>query len=142
MEKETYHYANSTATRMLAAGIERANQEQGLSIRQLGKQIGYKQAVVLSHMALGRVPITIDRAQDLAKALGLDQADFLRAVVNQRYPDVNWNLLSTRSQSGDDDQLPHELEVILGTKLENLSQEQRRVMREVAIDTYPSRRWL
>ena len=32
------------------------------SVRQLGKNLGYSQAVVLSHMANGRVPIPLDRA--------------------------------------------------------------------------------
>ena len=53
----TYAYADSDAARMLASGLQRASEERGLSIRQLGKLLKYKQAVVLSHMATGRVPI-------------------------------------------------------------------------------------
>lgn len=136
-----FQFADSTATRMLAEGLARANEEQGLSIRQLGKQLGYKQAVVLSHMANGRVPIPIDRAEDFADALRLDKRSFLQAVIKQRHPAVSWHLLST-GQSGSHDSLAQELEAILGASLKGLSKEQRAVMREVAADAAPRRRWL
>jgi len=137
-----YQFADTTAARMLSQGLARAKEEHGTSVRQLGKKLGYKQAVVLSHMASGRVPIPIDRAEDLAEALKLDKASFLQAVVRQRYPTVAWHLLSGGFQSSESDGLAQELEAILGAPLKNLNQEQRAVMREVALDPEPRRRWL
>lgn len=137
-----YQFADSAAARMLSQGLARAKEERGISVRQLGKQLGYKQAVVLSHMAKGRVPIPIDRAEDLAEALKLDKASFLQAVVRQRYPTVAWHLLSGGCQPSGSDSLAQELEAILGAPLKNLNQEQRAVMREVAAEPRPRRRWL
>lgn len=137
-----YQFADSAAARMLSQGIARARDERGISVRQLGKQLGYKQAVVLSHMASGRVPIPIDRAEDLAETLNLDKGSFLQAVVRQRYPTVAWHLLSGSLQPSGSDNLARELEAILGAPLKNLNKEQRAVMREVAADPRPRRRWL
>ncbi|QIG54491.1 helix-turn-helix transcriptional regulator [Altererythrobacter sp. BO-6] len=137
-----YQFADSAAARMLSQGLVRANEERGLSVRQLGKQLGYSQAVVLSHMANGRAPIPIDRAEQLADALKLDKKSFLQAVVQQRHPSVSWHLLSGGSQHSGSDNLPQELEAILGAQLKDLNKEQRAVMREVASDPSPRRRWL
>jgi transcriptional regulator with XRE-family HTH domain len=133
--------ADTPAARMLAEGLSRASQERGLSMRKVGALLGYKQAVVLSHMTTGRVPIPIDRAEDIARVLGIDPKAFLQAVVKQRHPDVSWSLLSNEDgQEGDE--LTHELAVSLGMPLKELNQEQRAVMREVAADPRPRRRWL
>lgn len=140
--ENVFQFADSAAARMLSEGLTRANEEQGLSIRQLGKQLGYKQAVVLSHMASGRVPIPIDRAEDFADALRLDKRAFLQAVIKQRHPTVSWDILSSAGGSSVTDDLTHELEVIIGTSLKSLTKEQRGVMREVAADSSPRRRWL
>lgn len=137
-----YQFADTLATRMLAEGLARANEEHGLSIRQLGKNLGYKQAVVLSHMANGRVPIPIDRIEILADTLGLNKTSFLQAVLKQRHPTIPWHLLSGEGPAGDHDTLANELEAILGTRLKNLTKEQRAVMREVANEPTPRRRWL
>jgi hypothetical protein len=53
-------------------------------------QLGYKSAVVLSHMRTGRLPIPIDRAGEIAKMVGLEPARFLILVLEQRYPDVDF----------------------------------------------------
>ena len=140
--KDEYPLADSTAARMLSEGLARAKAEQGSSIRQIGKQMGYKTAVVLSHMALGRVPIPIDRAEELADTLKIDKASFLQAVVKQRHPHVSWGLLSDRGRTSESDGLAHELETVLGCRLRDLSKEQRSVMREVAAEPRPRRRWL
>lgn len=140
--ENVFQFADSAAARMLSEGLTRANEEQGLSIRQLGKQLGYKQAVVLSHMASGRVPIPIDRAEDFADALRLDKRAFLQAVIKQRHPTVSWDILASAGGSSVTDDLTHELEVIIGTSLKSLTKEQRGVMREVAADSSPRRRWL
>lgn len=132
--------ADSQAARMLSDGLARASKERGLSLRKVATLLGYKQAVVLSHMTSGRVPIPIDRAEDIAEVLDIDPADFLEAVVKQRHPDVSWSLMGTQ-QVGDDG-LVHELAVSLGKPLRDLSPEQRSVMREVAAEQNPRRRWI
>lgn len=139
---DKYPLADTTAARMLSEGLARAKHEHGLSIRQIGKQMGYKTAVVLSHMALGRAPIPIDRAEELADVLAIDKAYFLQAVVKQRHPDVAWHLLSEGRRSSASDSLASELESVLGYRLKDLSDEQRAVMREVAAEPQPRRRWL
>ncbi len=142
MSREGYQWADSAAAKMMAAALERAKVEHGLSVRQLAKQLGYKQAVVLSHMANGKSPIPIDRAEDLADTLYMDGKSFLRAVVEQRHPEVSWNLLAGNLIHEISDGLASQLEAILGTSLDQLNKEQRRVMREVAADPIPGRRWV
>ena len=137
-----YPLAASPAARMLSEGLARAKDERGMSVRQVGKLMNYKTAVVLSHMATGRVPIPIDRATQIADILELDQESFLLAVLQQRHPDIEWVSLFRRSSSSGDHGLAMELEAVLGTKLKTLTQEQRAVMREVASERSPRRRWL
>lgn len=139
-----YPLAQTPAARMLAAGLQRASEERGLSLRTVGKLLNYRQAVVLSHMAMGRVPIPIDRAEDLAGVLGLDKKAFLAAVVEQRHPKVDWSLLSGvgAKQSGDAGALAQDLEAIVGRPIAQLTREHRKVMREVVADPHPERRWL
>lgn len=132
--------ADSPAARMLAEGLSRASRERGLSMRQIGAMLGYKQAVVLSHMTTGRVPIPIDRAEDIAEVLELDPGLFLEAVVKQRHPKVAWQLVGAHRESGDE--VTHELAVSFGRPLRELNDEQRAVMREVAAEPRPRRRWL
>lgn len=139
---DEYPLADTTAARMLSEGLHRAKEERGLSIRKIGKQMGYKTAVVLSHMSLGRAPIPIDRAEELAETLGMDKRSFLQAVVRQRHPDVSWDLLSDGGRSSESDTLGLELEAVLGSRLKDLNNEQRAVMREVAAEPRPKRRWL
>ena len=139
-----YPLANSRAAKMLAAALQRANEQRHLSLRQIGKLLNYKQAVVLSHMALGRAPIPIDRAEDLAEVLDLDKGTFLAAVVEQRHPEVDWSLLSGMASKGSDEagDLAQDLEAIVGRPIYKLTPEHRKVMREVAADAQPARRWL
>jgi hypothetical protein len=143
MASDQAPFVDTAAARMLAAGLKRASDEQAMSLRQLAKILNYKQAVVLSHMSSGRVPIPIDRAEDIAGVLGLNKSAFLRAVLKQRHPDVDWSLLSDLGESpGGDSSLAEEFKVILGTSLSSLNASQRRVMREVVNDMRPDRRWL
>lgn len=110
-------------------------------MRKIGALLGYKQAVVLSHMITGRVPIPVERAEEIAAILQMDPAAFLSAVVKQRHPSVNWSLLAGHDAS-EGAEISHELAVSLGRPLRELNQEQRAVMREVAADPRPRRRWL
>tara|TARA_R110000824_G_C15186648_1_gene674341 strand:- start:428 stop:979 length:552 start_codon:yes stop_codon:yes gene_type:complete len=139
---DDFPYADSTAARMLSAGLERASNEEGRSVRQIGRDLDYKQAVVLSHMANGRVPIPIDRAEDIAATLHLNPGTFLQAVVKQRHPKVSWGLLSHMDQNLTDDTLSLELEAILGKSLKDLTKEHRSVIREVVAEPHPRPRWL
>lgn len=127
---------------MLAEGLARAKDEQGLSIRQIGKLMDYKTAVVLSHMSLGRVPIPIERAEEIADILKLDKVAFLQEVLHQRHPDIDWNLIFNSGEQSGYDNLAHELEAALGAPIKDLNREQRAVMREVAAERSPRKRWL
>jgi len=138
-----YDYANTEAALVMKAALERANAERGLSIRKIGSLLGYNQAVVLSHMALGRVPIPLDRAEDIAEVLQLDKATFLRLVAVQRHPEVNWELLAHSQGHGEDpEEVTSELELIAGMPLRLLSPEHKAVLREVVGSAHPRRRWL
>lgn len=140
--KNDYPLADTSAARMLSEGLARVKHERGLSIRQIGKQMNYKTSVVLSHMASGRVPIPIDRSEEIAAIIGLDKRAFLLAVLHQRHPDVSWNMLTGQSTSEKIEYIQYELESALGRPLSELTAEQRTIMREVAAEQAPARRWL
>lgn len=142
MSRDGYQWADTAAAKMLAAGLERARDQHGLSIRQLAKDLGYKQAVVLSHMATGRTPIPLERAEQIAAALEMDPAKFLRAVLDQRHPEVTWGLITGGATAIRADNLATQLEIILNAPMSDLNADQRRVMREVAAERSPGRRWL
>ena len=61
-----------TRAQSMLEGAMKAAQAAGRSQSEVAKDLNYKTSVVLSHMTAGRVPIPIDRAKDIAKALGLD----------------------------------------------------------------------
>jgi hypothetical protein len=132
-----YPYASSKAAQMLANGLHRAAAERKLSLRQIGKRLGYSQAVVLSHWATGRTPIPIDRATDIAAKVGLPKKQFLLAVLEQRHGEVDWSIITTPG-----DEFAVELEDLAGEPLSELNADQRAVMREVVCDPNPARRWL
>ena len=132
-----FPYASTEAARMLSEGLRTAAAERGLSVRQAGKLLDYKQAVVLSHMANGRVPIPIDRALDIAEVIGLPAREFLVSVLEQRHKEVNWGLIT-----GIGDDFVGSLEALAGRPLAQLSAEHRAVMRDVVVESKPSRRWL
>jgi hypothetical protein len=141
-DDDSYPHAKSEAATMLSAALRRM-QEQGKSIRKVAFGLGYSSPAVLSHMASGRVPIPIDNAPKIAKAIGLGQTQFLMAVMDQRHPEVS-HLLAT----GDTDLGPlgfgfvHELEFLAGGSLDQLNPEQKDVMRQVVRDASPAERWL
>jgi hypothetical protein len=137
MAADDYDYKDTRASQMLAEGLRRASTERGLSVRQLGKRLNYKQAVVLSHWATGRVPIPIDRAVEVAREVGLPEREFLLAVLEQRHAEVDWNLIT-----GFNDDLIEDLEDIAGKPLATLSPEHQQVMKEVVAEARPQRRWL
>lgn len=136
-------YRDSAAARLLSAGLANAANEEGLSQRSLAKLLGYKQSVVLSHMALGRVPIPLERAVQLADLLGIGKREFLMAVLAQRLPDVDWSeIIASGATENQDGGFVSSLEIIARGPLDGLSLTQKSVMREVARDTYAGERWL
>lgn len=137
MAADEYEYKETRAARMLSEGLRRASSERGLSVRQLGKKLNYKQAVVLSHWATGRVPIPIDRAVEVAREVGLPEREFLLAVLEQRHTEVDWSLITSFN-----DDLVEDLQAIAGKPLSTLSTEHQQVMKEVVAEARPERRWL
>lgn len=134
---DQFPFAESRAAGMLREGIAR-QASVGRSLRSLGTKLGYKQATVLSHMAKGRVPIPLERARDIAAALEIAEPDFLGAVVEQRVPGASALLSEGNPSFG----LASDLTQIAGSGLDQLSPEQKSVMKEVAADPHPRRRWL
>jgi hypothetical protein len=129
-------YAETEATMLLAGAIaDRAGER--LSLRELGRRLEYKQPVVLSHMATGRVPIPIDRALDIARVVGLPPKRFLLAVLEQRHPGLDWSMLAEPAGG-----FAAELETVAARPLDELPGNTKGVLREVVIDPRPSRRWL
>lgn len=122
---------------MLARGLRSASQEQGISLREIGRRLRYKQPVVLSHMAAGRVPIPLDKAPAIAAEVGLSQASFLLAVLEQRHPNIDWQLIT-----GAADPFASELERTAGKPLSSLGSAHQRVLRDVVRDSAPEERWL
>ena len=122
---------------MLAAGLRSAAQERALSLREIGRRLGYRQPVVLSHMASGRVPVPIDRASDIAEQVGISRDLFLEAVLHQHHPEVQWSLIT-----GKPDPFLLDLEKTAGVPFSALSAGHHRVLHEVVEDSMPEERWL
>lgn len=141
---DDFEYADTRAAMMLAGGLHRKTLEEGISLRALGRQLGYKQAVVLSHMASGRMPIPIDRVPDLARVVGLRERDFLKAVLEQRHPDIEWGQLQTASDREGlaATELIQNIEMLAQRPVNELFPGQTKVMREAAADPMAARRWL
>lgn len=129
---------------MLRSALLKMNAEHKVSIRTLGKRLGYKQATVLSHMASGRIPIPLDRAPAIAREVGLSPGDFLAAAVAQRSPEayelLQYNHRGDHKQA--DEAFINELALIASIPLGELNDEQKSVLREVVSDPRPRRRWL
>lgn len=145
LPENPYPYADTIAADMLRAAVQRAGEQRGLSLRRLAKVLGYKQATVLSHMANGRIPIPLERATEIAEAVDMPAADFFRAAVAQRNP-AAMRLLephgSTSHEAGGHMNMATQLIELAGSSLDDLSEEQKQVLREVALDRNAARRWL
>ncbi|MFO6448234.1 hypothetical protein ACLBKU_13950 [Erythrobacter sp. NE805] len=132
---------DSEAARMLSTALAIAARERGLSLRKIAPLVGYKQAVVLSHMATGRVPIPVEKAETFAKVLDMDAGQFLKAILKQRHPTVSWALLNGDT-TGKELSFEQGLAAGLGGHTSALNEEQLAVVKEVAADPSPRRRWL
>jgi hypothetical protein len=133
----SFKYASSAAARILSNGLKTAAVERKLSLREIGRRLGYSQPVVLSHMASGRVPIPIDRATDIAREVGLNGKQFLEAVLEQRHPEIDWGLITVPGAV-----LCGELERRAGKPLDELEAGQQRVLKEAVAERHPEARWL
>ena len=139
--KNDFPFAETPAATMLASAIHQ-RQLEGTSLRRTAAELGYKQAVVLSHLLSGRVPIPVDRAPQLAKHLGMDEHAFMLAVLQQRYPDISWDKHFSTSLPQKSSPFEKTLETIVGANLKTLTDSQRRVIREVVSDRNSEQRWL
>ena len=132
-------YRGTRAQVMLDEGLRRA-QAAGRSQRAVAQELGYKSSVVLSHMGSGRVPIPVDRAREIAAELSLDSDAFVIAVLEQRYPDIDFRALFHLSFSSN--RTVAKLESIAGCSLDTLPSEVLSVLEEVVAARNPRRRWL
>lgn len=132
-----HKFASTTAAQMLAHGLRSASQERGVSLREIGRRLSYKQPVVLSHMATGRVQIPLERAAAIATEVELPVGPFLMAVLEQRHPEVAWEMMTGRA-----DPFATELERTAGRALSKLSAAHHKVLRDVVRDSHPEERWL
>jgi len=133
----SFTYASTAAARMLHKGLQTAAVERKLSLREIGRRLGYSQPVVLSHMASGRVPIPIARATDIASEVGLNGKRFLEAVLEQRHPDIDWGLITAPSRT-----LCVELERLARKPLDELKAGHQRVLKEAVEEQDPEARWI
>lgn len=129
-----------TRAQVMLESAMKAAQAGGRSQRDVAAELGYKTSVVLSHMTAGRVPIPIDRAKDMAAAVGMDANAFLLAVLEQRHPDVEFKSLFNISYSSA--ATVGRLEAIAGCSLDDLPSETRAMLEEVVGARSPRRRWL
>lgn len=147
-ETQDYPLANTLAAQMLAEGLKVAQRERGLNQRQVALSLGYRTSVVISHMALGRAPIPVERAPEIARELRLDQRSFVMAVLQQRHPEIMPYVSSAsaedtaHSSRGHDDRVVQDLETIAGQKLRDVPLAQMKVVKEALSDRDPRRRWL
>ena len=134
-----YPLKDTRAQVMLENAMKLA-QAKGRSQRDVAASLGYKTSVVLSHMTVGRVPIPVDRAVHIAKELGMPADAFLLAVLEQRFPDIDFNKLFDVTYSSG--RTVARLEVVAGCSLEDLPPETRAILEEVVAARNPRRRWL
>ncbi len=146
MPDTDFEFAHTRAAQMLREAIARKKAE-GKSLRDLAQKLNYRQSTVLSHMANGRVGVPPSRAVEMARVFVLPAAEFARAVSEQRSGSAF--TLAMMGQMPDSEILPlhdddflNELEEIAGRELRHLTDEQKRVLREVVVDPRAERRWL
>lgn len=144
-----YPYASTAAAKMLSDAITARGESDGVSLRQLAGNLGYRSAVVLSHMRTGRLPIPVDRAVEIAKAIGMAESKFLVLVLEQRFPDVDIKRAFIDAPQEGFEALPiglirlcGELGDLAGRPINELPAESLGVLREVVAEPHPRRRWL
>lgn len=139
--KSSFPYAHTAACVALKEGLTTSRETKSKSLRAVARELNYKQPVVLSHMAHGRIPVPIERAEEIAVALGMDPKNFMKLVLAQRYPDLDLDSLSEHvGQLGLIDSFPNVAFEASGRT--ELTDGQQRVIREVMRDTAAPERWL
>jgi transcriptional regulator with XRE-family HTH domain len=135
-----FPHADSPAARTLQSALKRAKEENKTSLRAIAKLLNYKQAAVLSHMANGRIPIPVERAQEIATVLDINPHAFMKLVLKQRYPNMP---ISEEDDVTNHFALLSELnQPRLPVGLSNATPSQMRIIREVLRDDHASERWL
>ncbi|HXH51963.1 MAG TPA: helix-turn-helix transcriptional regulator [Sphingomicrobium sp.] len=137
---DPFKLRGTKAQRMLELGLREKQRAAGLTQRDIAEKLGYKSSVVLSHMSIGRVPIPVDKALDIAEALDLDRDAFVLAVLDQRYPDIEIHRLFNVTFSSE--RTAARLEAAAGCSLDDLPNETVTVLEEVVAARTPKRRWL
>ncbi|WP_156906373.1 helix-turn-helix domain-containing protein [Novosphingobium acidiphilum] len=129
-----------------AAGMLReAIPQQTMSLRSIAKKLNYKQATVLSQMAKGRIQIPLERATEIARVMGIDPGEFLLAAIEQRTEDahlINNSDFSDGRKGGFQMNLMMIAGIESGRGLDDLTEVQKRIIREVVAEAQPERRWL
>ena len=135
-----FPYADTQAAMSLQSALARIKAHQKISLRQIAKQLNYKQAVVLSHMANGRIPIPVERAQEIAEVLDINPTYFIKLVLKQRFPTISLPFDETSSHQTN---LSTDINLIgLGDGLGKATPTQLRIIRDVLRDHRPEERWL
>lgn len=137
--KTDYPFASSQAVAMLAEAMAKPDAP---SQRKLAEQMGYRAAVVISHMLSGRAPIPVDRSEELARLLGIPADAFVRAVLQQRHPEIDFDRLFGEKPDLDDKAALRDLEALAGGRLQALAPNRLRILQEVLSDVAPERRWI
>jgi hypothetical protein len=127
---------------MLRGALAQAKARRGLSARTIAARMGYKQAVVLSHMASGRVAIPLERVTDIAEHVDIDASAFLLAAVEQRVSGASGLLAGAYRSTARVDSFVGDLSAIAGKGLDCMDDDTKRILREVVADPNPARRWL
>lgn len=81
---------NPRAATLLNDGLKTIERTEGVSVRELAIELGFRNSVALSHMASGGIPVPIDRCIDIAARLHIPEASFLLAVLDQHYPEIDF----------------------------------------------------
>lgn len=135
----THPFSEDQATQMLDRALEQTKEVSGLNLTEVAKAIGISKAT-LSHMAVGRAPIPIDRANDLANHLNMEPRSFVMAVLHQRHPEAMAIIAGAEiPSSGKQDR---QIDWVLSRPVAELSDDQVTIIREVARDARPRERWL
>jgi transcriptional regulator with XRE-family HTH domain len=137
---DPFKLRGTKAQRMLELGLREKQRATGWTQKDIADKLGYKSSVVLSHMSIGRVPIPVDKALDIADALDLDRDAFVLAVLDQRYPDIGVHRLFNVTFSSE--RTAARLEAAAGCSLDDLPDETVAVLEEVVAARTPKRRWL
>jgi len=135
IDEHPFPYLDTEAALMLRTALDHHKRSKKVSLRQLSKQLGYKQSAILSHMANGRVAIPLDRAEELADALQMSKPHFLSAVIKQRHSNFFDAVSKVAASSVSNANFA-------GSDWQSLNEAQARVIREVVRDKYPDERWL